>query len=69
MMPDVSGMDVYAALQANDPRLAARMVFVTGGAFSDDTRAFLDRVDNQHIEKPVGVGELRAFVQRWLSDR
>ncbi len=66
MMPDLPGMGVYDELHAIDPQLAARLVFVTGGAFSAQAREFLARIDNALIEKPVGVAALRSFVQQWL---
>jgi CheY-like chemotaxis protein len=35
MMPGMSGMDVYAKLSQDHPDLATRIVFVTGGAFTE----------------------------------
>ncbi|MGA7123606.1 MAG: response regulator, partial [Polyangiaceae bacterium] len=52
MMPNVSGIDVYEALQASAPELAKRIVFMTGGAFSTRARAFLEKVPNVSISKP-----------------
>ena len=46
MMYGTSGMDLYAIIRANDPRLANRMVFVTGGAFVPRIADFLASVDN-----------------------
>jgi CheY-like chemotaxis protein len=52
MMPEMTGMDFYAALAKVDRRLAARIVFMTGGAFAPEARAFLDGVTNRTIAKP-----------------
>ena len=41
-MPEVSGMELYAAVRERFPALADRFVFVTGGAFSSDARKFLE---------------------------
>jgi CheY-like chemotaxis protein len=64
MMPDLSGMGLHAALHALDPAVAARMVFVTGGAFTDAAREFLDRVPNARLEKPLERAALREAVRR-----
>lgn len=58
LMPGMNGMQLYEALQSEAPELASRMVFVTGGAFTGDARAFLDRVPNQVLAKPVDRDEL-----------
>lgn len=55
-MPEVSGRDLYRWLVAHRPALAARTVFMTGGAFSSDTRAFLAEVKNPQIGKPFTAG-------------
>jgi CheY-like chemotaxis protein len=62
MMPQVTGMDVYAAVTKLDPAIADRMIFVTGGAFTDSARRFLDSTPNQHIEKPFDLKTLRNIV-------
>jgi len=62
LMPAVTGMELYDQLRATAPALAARMVFVTGGAFTDEARAFLARVPNPVLEKPVAADALRAAI-------
>jgi PAS domain S-box-containing protein len=64
MMPDLSGMALHAAVQELDPGIAARMVFVTGGAFTDAAREFLERVPNARLEKPIDRAALREAVRR-----
>jgi signal transduction histidine kinase len=63
MMPEMTGMDLHAALLRSRPELAGRMVFMTGGAFSQDASAFLDRIASPTIEKPFKSSALRQFVQ------
>jgi CheY-like chemotaxis protein len=53
MMPEMSGMDLHAWLAAEDARLAEQIVFITGGAFTPGASAYLARVGNQCIEKPL----------------
>jgi CheY-like chemotaxis protein len=61
MMPEMTGMDLHAEIATRWPRLAERMVFLTGGAFSNAARAFLERVPNRKFEKPYDGAELRAL--------
>jgi CheY-like chemotaxis protein len=62
MMPQMTGMDLHAELARISPELAAGVVFVTGGAFTAGTRAFLDAVPNHRIEKPFEAQQLRAVI-------
>jgi DNA-binding NtrC family response regulator len=62
MLPDGTGMELHAEIVARDPRLAGRMLFTTGGAYTDVASTFLASVSNPHIEKPFDVKALRAAV-------
>lgn len=62
-MGDVSGMDLHAWLAEQHPEAAARMIFMTGGAYTPEARAFLDRVPNPRVEKPFRLEELQALVR------
>jgi CheY-like chemotaxis protein len=64
MMPEMTGMELYARLRAERPAAAERMVFMTGGAFTASARDFLDRTPHPRVEKPFLPGELRAVVAR-----
>ena len=66
MMPQMSGIDLHRELQALDEAQAARVVFMTGGAFTPRARSFLDSVPNGRIEKPFEISALRALVNRQL---
>lgn len=59
MMPEVSGADLYLQLGEADPALQGRIVFMTGGAFTDEARAFADSVDNPVLRKPLQAEELK----------
>jgi len=63
MMPDVTGMEVFAYVKSARPHLAPRVVFMTGGAFTARARAFLDEVPNRCIEKPFELGRLRSVIR------
>lgn len=62
MMPQMTGMELYAALYQLAPAHAERIIFLTGGAFTPAARAFLDGVSNQRVEKPFDTQHLRALV-------
>jgi PAS domain S-box-containing protein len=68
MMPGMSGMELHDRLAADAPEVARRMIFLTGGAFTDGARDFLARVPNARIEKPFEPAALRTAVATWLSE-
>jgi PAS domain S-box-containing protein len=67
MMPQKTGMDLYEALLASTPDAAARMAFMTGGAFTPRARDFLERITHPSIEKPFTIAQLLSFVERLLA--
>jgi PAS domain S-box-containing protein len=67
MMPDVTGMEFYDQILRLAPHLASRIVFMTGGAFTEKSAEFLDRVTNQRLSKPFGKAELDAMLAKMLG--
>jgi CheY-like chemotaxis protein len=63
MMPNVTGMDLYAELSCALPEIVDRIVFMTGGAFTPAGRSFLASVPNQRLEKPFASEDLRAIIR------
>jgi two-component system cell cycle sensor histidine kinase/response regulator CckA len=63
MMPDISGMDVYERVVELRPELALRFVFVTGGAFTERARAFVERVSLPVVEKPFVLTDLSRLLR------
>jgi len=62
IMPEMTGMDVYrAALQRETP-VHDRIVFMTGGAFTQRARDFLQSVPNLRIEKPFDLERLERTI-------
>jgi signal transduction histidine kinase/BarA-like signal transduction histidine kinase len=60
MMPEMSGMTFHAELLRRAPEQCSRIVFMTGGAFAAETRAFLGSVPNRCLEKPFATETLDA---------
>jgi len=62
MMPEMTGMELYAELERAFPHMARRTIFLTGGAFTRAARDFLARLPTGHLEKPPSAAELRRLV-------
>jgi len=62
MMPDVSGVEVHAALRSDGQGVERRIIFVTGGAVTDAARSALSRMENRVLEKPFDMTVLRSVV-------
>jgi CheY-like chemotaxis protein len=62
-MPGGSGMDLYDGLVATRPDLASRVVFMSGGAFTQRASTFLEGLPNVRIEKPIDSDALRRVVR------
>ena len=51
-----------AVLERDDPELAKRTVFLTGGAFTGRAQTFLEAVGQPHLEKPVDLKMVRELL-------
>jgi len=69
MMPQMTGMDLHAAVSRAAPAMAERFVFLTGGAFTPAAREFLDRAARRRIDKPFEPADLRDLVNAELQAR
>lgn len=67
MMPDMTGMQLHRELTRIAPAQAERMLFLTGGAFTDEARQFLAETSNEQLDKPFTAANLRAIVRRYLQ--
>jgi len=67
MMPQMSGMDFFGQLQTDFPQVATKVVFMTGGAFTPKSHAFLDHTANQCVDKPFESQRVRNIVQEFLK--
>jgi signal transduction histidine kinase/ActR/RegA family two-component response regulator len=62
-MPDMSGVELYAAVKQQWPELAERFIFITGGAFSAEARRFLEEPNIACINKPFQLRELLELIE------
>jgi signal transduction histidine kinase len=69
MMPVMTGIEFHQILSRDFPEQAGALMFLTGGAFSAETAAFLASVPNTQLTKPFDVVKLRADVDAHLIAR
>jgi PAS domain S-box-containing protein len=69
LMPEQTGIDLWRTLEARHPELARSMVFVTGGAFTPSSRAFVDAHREACLDKPFELEALRALIRARLAHR
>ncbi|HYO52831.1 response regulator [Archangium sp.] len=62
MMPEMSGPRFYEELSRLAPEQAQRVIFMTGGAFTEQSRAFLTSTGLPCIDKPIEPQRLRALL-------
>ncbi len=67
MMPQMTGMELHARVTARDPALARRMLFMTGGAFTEAAARFVADARARCLEKPFEPERLREAVGRAAS--
>ena len=67
MMPGVTGMDFFESLQKSKPELAHRVVFVTGGVFTERTTEFLNQTSNATLSKPFMAMALKRIVADYMG--
>lgn len=68
MMPELSGIDVYERAKQVCPGQERRIVFITGGAFTEQAAKFIESIDNPKLGKPFDAGEVRALVKSLSSE-
>jgi CheY-like chemotaxis protein len=68
MMPGMTGIELHRELDRSRPELAERMVFITGGAFTEAAEDFLDRVATRRMDKPFEPRALQALVRELVGD-
>jgi two-component system cell cycle sensor histidine kinase/response regulator CckA len=62
MMPELTGMELHGWLEARNPALATRMVFMTGGTFGPVAAEYLAQAGNLKLEKPFESAALKRLV-------
>lgn len=66
MMSELTGMDIHAELMARAPSMAARMIFITGGAYTTQASEFLATSTNERLIKPIEPKVLLSMLDRFV---
>ncbi|HZH14252.1 MAG TPA: ATP-binding protein [Archangium sp.] len=67
MMPEMTGEQLFEAVSAAAPEQARRMIFMTGGAFTERAQRFLEQVKNLRLIKPFRVDALEAALAQLMG--
>ncbi|WNG35228.1 response regulator [Archangium violaceum] len=67
MMPEMTGVEFYSELQRTNPEQAEGVLFITGGAFTEVTRTFLEQHQGRALEKPIDMRALRERLRVLLE--
>jgi CheY-like chemotaxis protein len=67
MMPITTGVEFHERLRLLAADQAERTIFITGGAFTDASRKFLETTANDRLEKPFDQHKLQKLVARYLN--
>ncbi len=67
MMPNMTGSALHAELLRLVPEQAERMIFVTGGALTPETQAFVEEHSDRVMLKPFVIRELQRRIRERLG--
>jgi PAS domain S-box-containing protein len=66
-MPGLSGIQLYAWIQAHLPGMAKRILYTTGDTFDPETREFLDRSQLPNLGKPFDLKKLKQALGELIA--
>jgi PAS domain S-box-containing protein len=66
LMPNMTGMDLFAEVARRFPGRQNQIAFMTGGAFTPRAARFLSGVTNPRIEKPFDLRTVRGILRDLL---
>ena len=67
MMPGVDGSAIYDAIKASAPDRVPRLVFCSGGAFTERGKLLMATLDNVFLEKPASRQDLLRVIERVME--
>jgi PAS domain S-box-containing protein len=62
MMPQMNGVELYGEIARRHAGYVPRIIFLTGGAISEQARGFLEAIPNPRLSKPFRIQELLTVV-------
>ena len=66
-MPNIDGRKFYELTRELKPRLAGRIIFVTGDLVSAETKAFLCSTGNRYLTKPFQMDQIERLVAQVIE--
>jgi PAS domain S-box-containing protein len=66
-LPGMSGTELYHRIEAIDPALTRRVMFITGDVMETTTRNFLEKTNALYIAKPVNIEQLKSNINHILT--
>jgi CheY-like chemotaxis protein len=66
-MPGLSGIQLYAWIQAHQPAMTRRILYTTGDSFDPETREFLDHARLPNLSKPFDLKKLKQALGDLLA--
>lgn len=67
MMPDMTGPELIEEMRTRYPEVVGKVVIITGGAFTERSRDFLDSTHHRVVEKPFHPRQILEIVDERLS--
>jgi len=67
-MPDMDGEALYKKVREHNPKLAERIIFITGDTVSAAARSFLDSTGNRWLRKPFNIAEVEGMVANFFRE-
>ncbi|WP_168210426.1 hybrid sensor histidine kinase/response regulator [Persicimonas caeni] len=68
LMPQMSGMEFYETLEAAFPHLAERVVFMSGGTFTNGSREFVASCGRPLVAKPFDIDKLQTVLSEQVRE-
>jgi len=65
-MPVMNGIELYKYISEQNPKLANRVIFISGDILGRDTELFLEETRRPFLAKPFNSGELIKLVEETL---
>lgn len=62
MMAELTGMDFYDRIKSEQPGMESKIVFMTGGVFTEKARIFLESISNLRLIKPFSLREINSLL-------
>jgi signal transduction histidine kinase len=63
-MPQMGGQELYRHVKQRNPKLARRIIFITGDLLSEDTLKFIQETGNLCLAKPFSMEELQRILHQ-----